>query len=70
MLPDIDTAALFQARVQAVKLRRAGMPYPAISIALLEYHGVEMSKHQIRYVCRNAGCPSGKHRGQMFEAAQ
>lgn len=51
----------FQARLQALRLRNAGLTYPAISIVIAEYHGIDRAADSWRYMCRKQGAPPRSH---------
>ena len=54
-------ATEWQARLQAMKLRRAGLSYPAISIVIEEYHGVARTAAGWRWMLRQHGAPPKPH---------
>jgi len=58
---DPATIAMFQVRLQALKMRRAGLSYAAISIVMDEYHGVTRRPSSWRSFCRGAGEPAKWH---------
>lgn len=54
---DEAVAAEWQARLQALKLRRAGLSYQDISIVMAEYHGSGLTARSWRTLLRKAGAP-------------
>ena len=58
---EASVADEWQARLQAMKLRRAGLSYPGISIVIEEYHGVTRTATAWRNMLRQHGAPPKPH---------
>ena len=46
-----------EAASDAVALRQQGVSYRAIAITITHFHGLEVTPHAVRYLCRTGGCP-------------
>ena len=62
-------AAEWQARLQAMKLRRARLSYRDISVVMEEYHGVRRSEGAWKIVLRQMGAPP-EPRGRPFDGSK
>lgn len=56
----------YEAALDAIKLRRLGMGYTSIALALQHFHGFRPSRGSVTYICRKGGIPpmpqSNSHR--------
>lgn len=46
----------YEAALDAVGMRRTGMSYSSIAKALGYFHGIRVTDHAVRHLCRGAGC--------------
>lgn len=51
------SAWTYEAALEAIELRRRGMSYTGIAIAVEHIHGIRTNADGARRVCRQSGCP-------------